>query len=255
MNKKIKQEIELISYYAKAKLRAESYRNFAGYFWWILDPLFGVAIYYFLFKVIMHRGENNYIAFLILGLIIWKWINECISKSSGSILSGLGLLKKIKINSYIFPITEIIKDTWKFSVIFSLVVIYFGIFFAGFSMNHLFLLPLFFISLIFILGVGLILSSITPFLPDLKFLITYGMRLFFYASAVLFSEERIPEKYRFILIFNPIANIIKSFRLIIMNLEKPDFFSLFYPLSLGLILGITGLIIIKNKNQEYAKLH
>jgi lipopolysaccharide transport system permease protein len=255
MNKNLKQEIELIIYYAKAKLKAESYRNFAGYFWWILDPLFGVAIYYFLFKVIMHRGENDYIAFLMLGLIIWKWISECLSKSSGAILSGLGLLKKIKLNAYIFPIAEVFKDTWKFLVIFSLLIISYGIFFSGYSLNHIYLLPLFIISLLFILGVGVFLASLTPFIPDLKFLITYGIRLFFYASAVLFSEERIPEKYKFILTYNPIANIIKAFRVIIMKLESPTLFSMFYPLSIGLMLGLVGLIIIKNKNQEYAKLH
>jgi lipopolysaccharide transport system permease protein/teichoic acid transport system permease protein len=255
MNKKINQEIELISYYAKAKLRAESYRNFAGYFWWILDPLFGVTIYYFLFKVIMNKGETNYIAFLVLGLIIWKWISEGITKSSGSILAGLSLLKKIKLNAYIFPIAEVLKDTWKFLAIFLVLLLFFGFFVSGFSINHI-LIPLeLIISLIFITGTGLLLSSLTPFLPDLQFLITYGMRLFFYASAVLFSEERIPEKYKLLLILNPIANLIKAFRQIIMNLESPSLYSMLYPLVVGIIFGGIGLIIIKNKNQEYAKLH
>jgi ABC-type polysaccharide/polyol phosphate export permease len=254
MNKNFKQEIELISYFANAKLKAESYRHFAGYFWWILDPLFGVAIYYFLFKVIMNRGENNYIAFLVLGLIIWKWINEGISKSSGSILSGLGLLKKIKLNAYIFPITEVLKDTWKFLAIFLVLIIFFGIF-SGISLNHFFIPIILFISLTFIIGTGLLLSSLTPFLPDLNFLINYAMKLLFYASAVLFSEERIPEKYKLVLILNPIANLIKAFRQIIMNLESPSLYSMLYPLVVGIIFGGIGLIIIKNKNQEYAKLH
>ncbi len=255
MYKNLKQEIELITYYANAKLKAESYRHFAGYFWWILDPLFGVAIYYFLFKVIMNRGENNYIAFLVLGLIVWKWISECISKSSGAILSGLSLLKKIKLNARIFPIAEVLKDTWKFLVVFSLLILSFGFFISGFSWNHFLLIPLFIVSLFFVVGVGFFLSALTPFLPDLKFLITYGMRLLFYASAVLFSEDRIPPKYQFLLTFNPVANIIKSFRIIIMKLETPPLFSLLYPLTLGIIFGAIGLIIIKNKNQEYAKLH
>jgi lipopolysaccharide transport system permease protein/teichoic acid transport system permease protein len=255
MNKNFKQELELVTYYANAKLKAESYRHFAGYFWWILDPLFGVTIYYFLFKVIMNRGESNYIAFLMLGLILWKWINECICRSSSSILAGLVLLKKIKLNSYIFPVVDIFKDTWKFLVVFCVLILSFGIFISGFSWNHLILIPLFIVSLIFIVGVGFLFSSLTPFLPDLQFLITYGMRLLFYASAVLFSEDRIPEKYQFLLTFNPVANIIKSFRIIIMKLETPSLFSLLYPLTLGVIFGAIGLIIIKNKNQEYAKLH
>ena len=253
-SQKLKQHFELLIFYTKAKLEAESYRHFAGYLWWLLDPLIGVGIYYFLFKVIMNRGEEGFIGFLLLGLTLWKWISDSISKSSGAILSGIGLMKRIRLQAHIFPTVEIFYNSWKFALIFLVMTVGFAIS-NGVSLNHLFILPLLMTSLIFIVGVSFFLASIIPFLPDLHFIISYSMKLLFYASAVLYSESRVPDKYRFLIDYNPIANIIKSFREIMLRLDTPSIQSIFLPLFIGLTLGSIGLVIIRNKNREYAKLH
>lgn len=251
---KLKQHLQLLIFYTSAKLEAESFRHFAGYLWWLLDPLLNVAIYYFLFKVIMNRGENDYIAFLVVGLIVWKWLADAISKSSSSVLANLHILKKIRLNPEIFPTVDLFYCSWKFLVIFSIIVPAIGFLLFGFSLNHFLLIPLLLTTFVFIMGIGFISSSIIPFIPDLGFIITYSLRLVFYGSCVLFSEEKIPANYKWLFHWNPFAVIIKGFRMIMIDLSSPELWYFAYPLTIGLLFIWAGRSILRIKTQEYAKL-
>lgn len=252
--KKIRQHLQLLLFYTRAKLEAESFRHFAGYVWWVLDPLIGVGIYYLLFKIIRPSTTLEFIPFLLVGLITWKWINDSINKSAVSIQGSLEILKKLKLDSHIFPVTETLYNTSKFISIFALVVIGYC-FLYGISYSHLFIVPMLLSSFIFILGSAVAISSVVPLFPDLQFFINYSFRLLFYPSGVLFSLERIPPEYRAILKYNPIANLIQGFREILIDLTIPGFFMIFYPLTIGISLLLLGLYLTRRYNQEYPKLY
>lgn len=250
-----KNHIDFLIYYTKAKLEAESFRHHAGYLWWVLDPLIGLGIYYFLFKVVMDRGGPDYLQFLFIGLITWKWFSDCVAKSSGSLLSNLALMKKIRIDKHTFPTVEFFYHTWKFTVIFSLVlVVYCTVLGYGVSVNYLYIPVVLIAQSFLIIGCSYFFASIIPFLPDLQFLVTYMMRLLFYPSGILFSLDHVPEKYKIFVTLNPIAGIINSYRLILMHASAPDFFAVSYGLGIGLVLAITGFMVMRKYDQEYPKL-
>ena len=69
----IRSSKDLIAYKTYADLRAEAERTYLGVVWWFLDPLIHISIYYFVFSVIMSRGTENFIAFLAVGVIVWRW--------------------------------------------------------------------------------------------------------------------------------------------------------------------------------------
>ena len=208
-----------------------------------------------MFKIILKRTEDNYVAYLLIGLIVWKWLSESVSKSSNSILSNINLIKKIKLNAAIFPVIECMQNTWKFLIVFLGFVLFFFLLNPSSMISFLYL-PLSFLSgFSFILGVGLFLSSLVPFLPDLNFIINYGMKLVFYASAILFSENRIPVRYHYFVSLNPFFNVVKSFRVILLERTSPSLSNLSTPVLWGIALGIIGASLIRVKNREYPKLH
>lgn len=250
----VKKILHLAVFYAKAKLEAETYRDFIGYFWWILDPLFGVAVYYLLFKVILHRGQEDYIPFLFLGLITWKWLHDSIAKSAGSILSNIELCKKIKISKIIFPIAEVFYNSWKFIIIFILVLIVYP--FLGFQLNinFVFIPFLLFTSFVFIIGSSVFLASLIPLFPDMLFFVGYFFKLIFYPSCILFAPSRIPEKYQFLVTYNPIAGQVESYRNIIMHSSAPRWESLFFSIFLGLLFGLIGRYMVNKYERIYPKI-
>ena len=250
----MKNYFQFILFYTKAKLQAETFRHFAGYLWWILDPLFSVAVYYILFKLILNRGGDDYIQYLFIGLIVWKWFGDSVGKGSGAILGSLGLMKKIAIKKHIFPTIEVLYNTWKFIVIFVFIIVLYGLIGYDVTLYH-FSLPVLMISqFVLILGSVFFFSSILPFFPDLNFIITYSLRLVFYPSGVLFSLDAVPEKYLKYIKLNPMAGLIDSYRNVIMKGSAPDLFSIFYCIIIGVVLGVVGLMIIRKYELEYPKL-
>ncbi len=245
---------ELIFYYTKSKLEAENARTFMGYLWWIIDPLMGVLVYYILFKLLLNRGGPDYIQFLFLGLITWKWFDNSVKNSANSIHGSIQLVRKIPIHKSIMPLVEVLYNSWKFFIIFLVVLI--GYSFIGYPPKiYLISLPAVLLSqIILIIGISFFLASIVPFIPDLSFLIGYSMRLIFYPSGILFDLAKIPEKYQIYIKWNFIAGLIQSYRNIIMYEKWPVWFALAGCTISGIIFGTIGLYLINKYNRVYPKM-
>lgn len=246
--------LPLIIEYTKAKLEAESERTFLGYFWWILDPLIGVGIYYLLFKVFLNRGGDDYIPFLFIGLITWKWFTNSITKGTASIHGAAGIFKKVYVQKIVFPTVDIFYQSWKFLLVFVFTCVVYAVFGYCRSLNVLYIPVILIAEFIVLYGIGVFISAITPYLPDLKFVVGYIMKLMFYPSGILFDLARVPEKYQIIIKINFMSGIVQSYRNVIMYDKPPVWFAIIYATIVGLIFFTVGYIIIIKKDKIYPKI-
>ena len=246
--------LELIILYTRSKLQAEAERTYLGYFWWILDPLVGVGIYFVLFKLILKRGGPDYIPFLFLGLITWKWFENTVTRTSESILGASGIFKKVNIHKSVFPSVEILYHTWKFIIVFSFVII--AYFLMGYtrSLSILTLPVILVVQFVLVYGISIFIASITPFVPDIKFFVGYSMKIVFYPSGVLFDIASVPEKYQILIQLNFLSGLIKSYRNVMMYQQFPDWFSLGYSLLVGIFFTVIGSIILNKYDKVYPKI-
>ena len=62
----IRKRKDLLLYLVKYGLKADHRNSYLGYFWWLLDPLLNVVVYYFLIVIVLGRGEKiiRYISLL-----------------------------------------------------------------------------------------------------------------------------------------------------------------------------------------------
>ena len=64
------------------------------------------------------------------------------------------------------------------------------------------------------LGFGLLISSLTTKYRDLRFLVTFGVQLWMYATPVIYPlsvMQQSHEKYMWLIIANPLTSIIETF--------------------------------------------
>ena len=213
-----------------------------------------VAIYYLLFKVILTRGGPDYIEFLFLGLITWKWLATAATKSGEILDDRKKLIKKIYIPKYVFPMVETFYHTWKFLVVFAFVIVVYA--FVGYTPNlKYFWLPVILLAqLTLILGIGGLFSAFVPFAPDLKFVIAHIFRLAFYPAGVLFSLDMVPEKYVVFIKYNVIAQLLQSYRDVIMYNSHPSLWAVSLVFSIGIVLCGLSLYFLNRFDEKYAKL-
>ena len=119
------------------------------------------------------------------------------------------------------------------------------------------------ILLQFLLGLGcaLVFAAIVPLLPDLVVVLENVIRLMFFLSGIFFAGDRIPEEYRFYFYLNPVAQLITSYRDVLMHGagSTPDEFVLMLG-QLGWIAGIAialmaiGLLLLRKLDRVYPRL-
>lgn len=230
-------------YYTYSLLKKESANTWAGFLWWIGEPLIYCFIYYFLFAVIFDAKTENYIVFLLVGLLHWRWLAMCLSSTTTSIMGNSGLLRQMDIPKAIFPVQAILLQSYKFLV--AIVILYTLISVAGIpSFNTLYLFPLVFsCGALLMTGVGLILSITTPIVPDIRNIIRPCMRGLLFLSGVIYTADRIPQELLPIYYLNPLAILIESFRDVLLFGNMPDFSRLSYVVLLGTVLCAVGFVL------------
>lgn len=240
---------DLLFYLVKSGLKAEHRNSYLGYFWWLLDPLLNVLVYYFLVVIILNRGGPDYPVYLVIGLVVWRWISTTINSSAKSILRYKSIINQVYLPKSIFPVA--FTFTQLFNFLFGLIVIALFLLFFGVKPTwHILYLPvLILIQTVFLLAVGLFLGYITVFIRDIDNVLSHIMRLFFYASPIIWEGSRLPEKYSWAVDYNPIAIIVSSYRDILMYGRTPDLTALAIILVASLIVGIY-MISYYNKHEH-----
>src|SRR5699024_10558277 len=82
------------------------------------------------------------------------------------------------------------------------------------------------VTLAFLLAVGSVLGFFTVFVRDIDNLLGHVIRIFFYASPIIWEGGRLPPEYGIFVAINPIAIIVNSYRDILMYHQTPNFISL-----------------------------
>ncbi|MDX8047091.1 ABC transporter permease [Gracilibacillus sp. S3-1-1] len=233
---------DLLIYLVKSGLKAENRNSYLGYFWWLLDPLLNVAVYYFLVVVLIGRGGPGYPVFLVIGLVVWRWINTTINSSAKSITKYSSIINQVYLPKAIFPLA--LSLTQLFNFCFGLIVI--GIFLGAFGYIpgwQVILLPIvIFITLLFLIALSLCVSYITVFVRDIDNVLSHILRIFFYASPIIWEGSRLansplPDQFMILLDWNPVAILLDAYRAILMEHHTPQF------LGLG-VLAVISIIVI-----------
>ncbi len=228
---------DLLIYLVVSGVKAEYRNTFLGYLWWILDPLLMGAVYYFLRVIVLGMEGDHIGAFLIIGLVAWKWIASTVSKSAKSITSKSGIITQVYLPKALFPFGETMSQGVNFT--FGLVVIAFFLAFYRLApgLEVLWLPVIMAIQFMFLSAIGLILGYYATFVRDIENVLTHVMRFWFYGSPVIWEHGRLGPEYQYIIDINPASAFLMGYRNILMYQMPPDLDKL-------LVIGLASLIII-----------
>lgn len=229
--------LHLILYQAYADLRAEAARTYAGYAWWLVEPIIHMTIYYVVFGVFMKRATPDFVPFLLIGLGVWRWFHVTITSGAQSIPNNRRLMQQVFIPKIIFPSVTIITQTVKFSFVFAILLAFLWVYGLAPTIHYLGLIPLLLTQLLLIVALTLLMAAIMPFLPDLKIVLDNLLRGLMFLSGIFYSGRNISESMQFYFYLNPMAVLIDGYRDVLMYQQWPDF------MRLGIIAAISWGII------------
>jgi lipopolysaccharide transport system permease protein len=96
------------------------------------------------------------------------------------------------------------------------------------------------------LGFGMITSSMTTKYRDLRFLITFGVQLWMYATPVIYPLSVMKEtypKYIWVLVANPLTAILETFKYAFTGVGEFNWFYFGYSFIFTIAILMVGIII------------
>jgi len=208
-------------------LKSEASKTYLSYAWWLLEPALMVAVYYVVFAILLARRTPDFVIFLMIGQIPFMWFSRSVSNASHSIIAGSGLINQVAMPMPFFPMLVVFQDAFKQAAVFMLMFAFLSIYGLEFSWVWLSVLFVMVTQLLLICAAALLVAAITPFLPDFRYLINSVMLALMFGSGIFYSyKELLMPSHQKIFLLNPIANLVKNYRQILMENTLPDWAAL-----------------------------
>lgn len=239
----------------RCNLKSEAKQNYLNYAWWILEPALLVLTFYIVFGVLRNSGGLEFVSFLCVGQIPFLWFSRTVSNSSMSIVAGRGLMNLVKIPKSFFPLVVIFQDLVKSIFVFFLLLLFLYIIGVPVYSTWLQLPIVMLIQFTFTVSISLLVASLVPFFPDLRFIVSTGIMMLMFGSGVFYNYKDIisPEHYELFLM-NPMANIIEMFRNILLDGVGINLEPTLYILLFSISVIVFSLLILKKYDTHYPRL-
>jgi ABC-2 type transport system permease protein len=226
------------------------YKNsFAGFLWGFLKPLLYLLIFIVIFSS-QFSSVSNYVLYATSGLIFWFFFSNVTSQSVQNIVASAGLIKSINLPVVLFPLSEMLSEMFNFLLtllVFFIVMYWFGI---DYGPHLLLIIPCVILFSAFCLGITLALSSVNVFLRDAGILWQTIQPAIFYMTPIAYPEDMIPERFSFIIRFNPVYSFIRLGRSIFYDGGLPSgslWLTCLCLSSASLLLGLFVFNRLKNQ--------
>ncbi|MEP6715170.1 MAG: ABC transporter permease [Terriglobia bacterium] len=197
----------------------------AGWLWGLIHPLVLLGSYTFIFSYCLHQpapaGVKSYPLSLFAGMLPWLLFSETVQRSSGSVVEQANLVTKTMFPSEIVPVSIFLSSLVSHLMTVALFAIIASIY-LGHVSPMLALLPVFTLLLgLFAVGIGWITSSLQVYLRDTAQVVAVVMTFWLWLSPIFISDEKFPEKVRFVLKINPIAYLVHAYRQMLLGTDSP----------------------------------
>lgn len=232
-----------------------------GPLWYLIQPLFTSVIFTIIFNSVAGIETGNVPPFLfnLGGIMVWNYFTSCLNDTSDTFKKNASIFGKVYFPRLIVPLSIVISNLLKFGIQF-IIFIAFYIFYAFNGMDvQLGLSLLFFPLLVAVmgslgLGLGMIISSMVTKYRDLTFLVTFGVQLLMYVSAVMYPmallKEKLPE-FGWLIEYNPLAYVIEASRYMLLNEGSISLGGMLYTVIVTIVLFLVGLLIFNKTEKRF----
>jgi len=227
------------------------YKNsILGFFWTFLEPLLMLSVLYFVFTNILKIDIEHYPLYLLLGLIIWYMFSRSTTSGLNSLLDRSDIIQKMYFRREIVVIssclTAFIMMFFEFTVFgFFLVILQFIPPYTA-LLFPLLLLDLFLLCL----GLSLILSVMSVYFRDVKFIWQVILQAGFFLSPIIYTLDMFPDNVREILSLSPIVTILESSHDLVLYGNLPSLSAVLYIVGTTSLFLIVGFLFFKLKSKQ-----
>ncbi|MES2964651.1 MAG: ABC transporter permease [Bdellovibrionota bacterium] len=192
-----------------ANLKARYRNTIAGVIWVVLSPLMIYAAQSFVFKAILKIQFENYLLFLLTGLLPWIFLSQSASMGTSMFTSQGRLLKSFPIHPLGLLVALMADNLINFVITFLLLLVPILVLTTGANPLHFLLLPIPLLSLFtFVLGFVWFLATLQVFYYDTRFVLDFVLLIAYYMTPIFYPAELVGTDLRWVVDYNPMSYLL-----------------------------------------------
>lgn len=215
---------DLILLLVRRDFVAQYAQTILGPAWFVLQPVLTTAMFTLVFNRVAQiptDGLPPYL-FYMAGIVAWNYFATCLTRTSTTFAANAHIFGKVWFPRLAVPVAVVIGNLFTFLVQFVLLGVLIGVEIVrgrvAFPGGTVVLVPVL-VAVMGVLGLGcgLVISSLTTKYRDLVNLVTFGVQLWMFATPVVYPASRIPVKWEWLMLVNPMAPIVEGFRALLLG--------------------------------------
>jgi teichoic acid transport system permease protein len=238
---------------SRTQLRAQHFNTVFGQLWLVLNPLMLGGVYFFLIYIIRGGASGvEFFAHLLAGLFAYYFISDSVRLSVKSVVGGGRLILNTAFPRALLPLSSVITAFLRF---LPTLVIYIPVhIIAGlpFSVNLLWIIPLVALMFVIAAGAAMLVSALQVYFRDVKNFLPYFLRVWLYASPVLYYADEVPEGLKWILVANPLGGLLTAWSDVITGGTAPGWDSLGLAAGWAAAIFVLGGLFFVSREREFA---
>lgn len=251
-----------IASYANARVSSTLGTTRLGTLWQVLTPLTNAAVYYLIFGVILgtKNGVHNFIAYLCTGVFIYGFTQSSVQSGITSITNNLGLIRALHFPRASLPIALTVVEVRNLLASMTVLMAIALITGEPITLRWLLIAPILLLQSIFNAGLAMAAGRLGSKLTDLRQLIPFIMRIWMYASAVIYPVKRFTDHLHgwklHLLESNPLLIFIELMRhALLEQVQLAGAPTHLWLAGAGwtLIVGIGGYVFFWRGEKEYGR--
>ena len=232
-----------------------------GPLWYLIQPLFTAITFTIIFNNVagIETGKTPAFLFNLAGIIIWNYFTSCLNETSDTFKKNASIFGKVYFPRIIMPMSIVITNLVKLAIQLLIFIGFYMYYISQGMSNTLSISVIYFPFLVLIMGVmglglGMIISSLVTKYRDLTFLVSFGVQLLMYVSAVMYPMQLIKEKlpeFGWLIEYNPLAYVVETSRYILLNEGSVSFYGLVYTVVFTVSIFFIGLLIFNQTEKKF----
>ena len=225
-----------------------------GVAWAILQPFLTMVVFTFVFGRFASFPSNNvpYPIFTYSALLPWTYFASAVALAAGSLVGNRGLVTKVYFPRILLPLAgttvPIVDFLLALTVLFGMMV-----WFEVWPSLAILLAPLFMLmAFVTALGVALFLSAVNARYRDVPYAIPFLMQIWLYLSGVVYAISALPEKWQWLLAFNPMTTVITGFQWGFLGTQPPELAKSMIGVAATATFFVVGLWYFRRSEPRFA---
>ena len=181
---------------SRTKLQAQHFDTAFGQLWLVLNPMLLALVYFVLVDILRHgHRPPGFFAHLVAGIFAYYFVSGAVRDGVKSVVSGGKLVLNTAFPRTLLPLSTVVTAFRRFVPTF---VIYIPIhLISGLPVGPhvLWLIPIVFGLALVAAGISMFVAALQVYFRDVKSFLPYVLRIWLYASPVLYYANEVPHHW------------------------------------------------------------